>query len=597
MDLSEYIVEPLWEDGEFTLYRGRHRDPGQTKCPSILMMALKSAHRAHPNLRQIDLRASLRYEFDMVWDVRPIGVVPYDRKPVLVLENPGGESLEALIQQRMEAGQFLQITLLRAFEEIKRLNDLLENEKVNDKELQAQVGLLHHLPVSAWTLKPDGTPDFVNQVWLEYAGQTLDFVRSHPEAWMTAVHPEDRRRASRSFWEGVRSGRNFAIETRSLRAQDGTYRWHLQQAVVLRDAEGKILKFVGTTTDIDDQKKADEALRASETNLREIVDSIPGLVCMMDATGKIQQLNRPLLEYFGKTAEDLSEGKMTDAVHPDDLPEMIKAYTYSVKTGTPYDIEHRFRRFDGVYRWFQVRALPVRNAEDQITGWYVLLTDRDDRKRAERALRASEANLREILDGIPGLVGTWSPSGEAEILSRQFAEFFGRPLDEVKSWATNDIVHPDDLQRVVNGFSRSLSSGKPFHDEHRYRRADGVYRWFNVRAVPARDENGRITRWCALSTDVDDLRNVQEALKASEQKLSLIINTIPTSAWSTRPDGYCDFLSDRWLDYAGFRFEQAVGWNWLAAIHPDDAGGSQRVLAMVPRVGHTRRYGGAYSPF
>ena len=133
-----------------------------------------------------------------------------------------------------------------------------------NKELQLQAGLLQHLPVSAWTLKPDGTPDLVNQVWLEFAGQTLDFVRSHPEAWMNAVHPEDREIASRAFWEGVRSGRGFAVETRSLRAQDGTYRWHLQQAIPLRDAEGKVLKFVGTTTDIDDLKRGEAALRESE---------------------------------------------------------------------------------------------------------------------------------------------------------------------------------------------------------------------------------------------------------------------------------------------------------------------------------------------
>ena len=139
-----------------------------------------------------------------------------------------------------------------------------------NEELQLQAGLLQHLPVSAWTLKPDGTPDFVNQVWLEFAGQTLDFVRSHPEAWMTAVHPEDRDTASRAFWEGVRSGQGFAFETRSLRAQDGTYRWHLQQAVVLRDAEGKVLKFVGTTTDIDDQKRAEEALRQAQGDLARI---------------------------------------------------------------------------------------------------------------------------------------------------------------------------------------------------------------------------------------------------------------------------------------------------------------------------------------
>jgi len=136
-----------------------------------------------------------------------------------------------------------------------------------NEELELQAGLLQHLPVSAWTLKPDGTPDFVNQVWLDYSGQTLEFVRSRPDAWMTAVHPDDREKASKSFWEGVRLGQGFAIETRSLRARDKTYRWHLQQAVVLRDFEGKVRKFVGTTTDIDDQKRAEEALRRAQDDL------------------------------------------------------------------------------------------------------------------------------------------------------------------------------------------------------------------------------------------------------------------------------------------------------------------------------------------
>jgi PAS domain S-box-containing protein len=148
----------------------------------------------------------------------------------------------------------------------KRTKELVET----NRELQLQAGLLQHLPVSAWTLDPDGTPDFVNQVWLQFAGQTLDFVRSHPEAWMTAVHPEDREMAARFFWEGVHSGQGFAIETRSLRAQDRTYRWHLQQAVPLRDVEGKVIKFVGTTTDIDDQKRTEEAFRQAQGDLARI---------------------------------------------------------------------------------------------------------------------------------------------------------------------------------------------------------------------------------------------------------------------------------------------------------------------------------------
>jgi PAS domain S-box-containing protein len=137
-------------------------------------------------------------------------------------------------------------------------------------DLQLQVGLLHRIPVSAWTLEPDGTPDFVNQVWLDFAGQTRDFVRSYPEAWMAAIHAEDREMAAKTFWEGVHSGQDFAIVTRSLRARDGTYRWHLQQAAVLRDSAGKVLKFVGTTTDVDEQKRAEEALRQAQGDLARI---------------------------------------------------------------------------------------------------------------------------------------------------------------------------------------------------------------------------------------------------------------------------------------------------------------------------------------
>jgi PAS domain S-box-containing protein len=161
-----------------------------------------------------------------------------------------------LSEQKREAGE-LERRVAQRTRELAETNE----------QLQLQVGLLQHLPVSAWTLRPDGTPDFVNEVWLEFSGQTLDFVRSHPEAWMTVVHPEDRETASRAFWEGVRSGQGFAFETRSLRAQDGTYRWHLQQAVVLHDTNGKVLKFVGTTTDIEDWKYAQDELRNTQAEL------------------------------------------------------------------------------------------------------------------------------------------------------------------------------------------------------------------------------------------------------------------------------------------------------------------------------------------
>src|SRR5438132_13943547 len=133
----------------------------------------------------------------------------------------------------------------------------------------------------------------------------------------------------------------------------------------------------------------------------------------MSAAGEVQTLNRQVLEYFGKTAEELKSWATSDPVHPDDLPRVLAAFTRSIETGQPYDIEHRCRRADGVYRWFQVRALPVRDTEGGITGWYILLTDIDERKQAEGRLQllldvtnqvVSNLQLRDLLRAISSSV-------------------------------------------------------------------------------------------------------------------------------------------------------------------------------------------------
>jgi PAS domain S-box-containing protein len=336
-----------------------------------------------------------------------------------------------------------------------RTRELAEANEV----LQLQVGLLQHLPVSAWTLRPDGTPDFVNQVWLEFSGQTLDFVRSHPEAWMNAVHPEDRETASRAFGEGVRLGRGFAFETRSLRAQDGTYRWHLNQAVVLRDAEGKVLKFIGTTTDIDDQKRAQEELRASETNLREILNGIPGFVCTLNPAGQIDLANRPLLDFFGMTVEELNSWGTNGAIHPDDLPRVIAEFTHSMTTGIPIDTEARYRRADGVYRWSQLQIVPVRDTEGKITVWYGLLTDIEDRKRAEDELRRSEARHRIVVETASDAVVSIDEGGTIILANPATKRIFGHNPEELIGKPLT-VLMPGAMRGLhETGFKRYLETG------------------------------------------------------------------------------------------------------------------------------------------
>jgi PAS domain S-box-containing protein len=453
-------------------------------------------------------------------------------------------------------------------------------------ELQLQVGLLQLLPVSAWTLKPDGTPDFVNQVWLEYSGQTVDFVRSHPEAWMTAVHPEDRAAALRSFWEGVHSGQDFAFETRSLRAQDGTYRWHLQQAVVLRDAEGKVLKFVGTTTDIDDQKRAQEVLQASEGKLQRVIDTIPTLVWCNLPDGPNEFLSRSWHEYTGLSPEEAHGWGWSAAFHPDDLPPLMKRWQELLVSGEPGEIEARLRRHDGEYRWFLIRVAPFRNHTGAIERWYGTSTDIDDRKRAEEKLRASESSLRQVFDSIPGMVFALDPTGQIELSNRRHLEYFGKTLDELNAWATNDAIHPDDLPRATVDFKLSMTTGTPFESELRYRRADGVYRWFQGRSLPVRDTDGRIARWYSLITDIDDRKRAEEKLRRSEALLAQVQTVSVTGGFSWRVETKEITWSEQLYDI--FEFDEGTPptiEKVYSRVHPDDVRLLQEAVERAQRDG------------
>src|SRR5713101_5307583 len=150
----------------------------------------------------------------------------------------------------------------------------------------------------------------------------------------------------------------------------------------------------------------------------------------------------------------------------------------------------------------------------------VLRKEVAERRRAEEALAASEHNLRLMVDSIPGLVSLLSPSGEVECVNPQLVEYCGRTLEELRLWGTSDTVHAEDLPRVVQIFSRSITSGNPYDFEARIRHFDGVYRWFQVRGLPVRDADGRILRWCSLLTDIDERKRAEDALKRSEAFLA-----------------------------------------------------------------------------
>jgi PAS domain S-box-containing protein len=428
--------------------------------------------------------------------------------------------------------------------------------------------IINTIPTAAWTTRPDGYCDFLNQVWLDHTGMTAE--QAQGWGWAEAIHPDDRKTLVEEWQSCLASGTPVDTEAR-IRRFDSSYRWFLIRGNPLNDERGNILKWYGTCVDIEDRKRGEEALRTRELSWRQIVDNIPGLVATTSAMGEVEFLNRQTLEYFGKTNEDLENWALIGAVHPDDLPRVIEARKKSIETGQIYEIEHRCRRADGVYRWFQVRGLPVRDTQNHITAWYLLLTDIDDRKRAEEALRTRELDARSLLDNMPGFLASLSPDGTPEIFNRPFLQYLGITTEETKKWKTNDVIHPDDLAHSIEVFGNAISKGQPLDIEHRLRRFDGVYRWFQVRMVPVRDVEGRILHWNALTTDIEDRKRAEEALQSSERNLSLMISAIPTYIHVLRADGSVLYVNQAVRDYFGITLDEAQKEDYRARFfHPDD---------------------------
>ena len=205
----------------------------------------------------------------------------------------------------------------------------------------------------------------------------------------------------------------------------------------------------------------------------------------------------------------------------EDLPGRYRClYPRALTNGRPYEVAARFRRADGVYRWFQNRSCPVRDRNGDIARWYSLLTDIDDRKRAEEALRESAHESGLIVDSIPGLIVALNVSGEIERLNQPCLDYVGRSQEELSQWAEDDTIHPDDRPGYLQALERSFTTGVPIESETRFRRFDGAYRWFNVRALPLRDRQGHIVRWYFLLTEVDDRKRAEEFLRYINRAIS-----------------------------------------------------------------------------
>ncbi len=273
------------------------------------------------------------------------------------------------------------------------IDDRKQAEDALRKSEQELRGIVDALPQTISVLGPDGTGRYANRPLLDYTGLTMEQLMT-PDSRGNPVlfHPDDWARLQDERLRGLARKMPFEIEWR-VRRKDGQYRWFLVRYHPLRDEQGQILRWYAGGTDIDDRKRAEEALRKSEQELRLLIETLPAMVWRTSADGEPDYINQRYADYLGRPLAALAQEKWREIVHPDDVATASREWSWARETETPLDTTCRFRKADGEYRWFHVHAEPLLDGDGRVVRWYGVHVDIDDLKKAEEALRATQAQL------------------------------------------------------------------------------------------------------------------------------------------------------------------------------------------------------------
>jgi PAS domain S-box-containing protein len=281
---------------------------------------------------------------------------------------------------------------------------------------------------------------------------------------------------------------------------------------------------------------ADEDLRVHLERYKALVLAIAQVIWTFDSKGEMVEEQPSWAAYTGQTFGQYRHMGWLDAVHPDDRAASLGTWDRAVSAGAPCELEHRLRRHDGQYRYFSVRAVPVLDDHGAIREWAGIHTDITERRLTEQTLRDGERQFRELADSMPQIVWAADPDGDFDYYNRRWYEFTGRPegIRGDRSWT--DVVHPDDQNRCLERWHSATKSGDAYEIEYRLREKTGVYHWFLRRALPVRDEAGRITRWYGTCTNIDAVKHTEDVLRRANMEAAASNRELEAFSYSVAHD-------------------------------------------------------------
>jgi PAS domain S-box-containing protein len=411
--------------------------------------------------------------------------------------------------------------------------DVSERKQV-ERLLQQSEGefrtLAEAMPQMVWVTRADGANIYFNRRWTEYTGLTLE--ESLGDGWNKPFHPDDQQRAWDAWQQAVTGTSNYSLECR-LRGADGNYRWWWILGAPHRSADGAILKWFGTCSDITERKQAEEAMRKSEERYRTTLENMMEGCQLISFDWRYLYLNkaasvhnrRPNEELLGRTVLEAWPGIEASAVYA--LLARCMAERVAVHEEAEFVFPH------GGAGWFDIRCQPIPE------GIFVLSIDVTERKRAEAKLQESEQSFRTMANSISQLAWIARPDGFIHWFNQRWYDYTGTIPEQMEGWGWQSVHDPELLPQVMERWTAAIAAGEVFEMEHPLRRADGQFRRFLTRARPLKDAEGRVAQWFGTNTDVQELKHVEEALRETQARLNstLAAGSIGTWTW--------DIVNDR----------------------------------------------------
>lgn len=376
--------------------------------------------------------------------------------------------------------------------------------------------IIDTIPALVVRRSADGKIDYVNRAWRDFTGL------SGPESYdAAAIHPDDQPRVEQPWLSHLGKGEQFETEYR-VRSADGEYRWLLVRRTPLHDNTGKVIAWYGVGYDIEDRKRAEIALQT-------MIDTIPALVVRRGVDGKIDYVNQTWCTFTGLAQGQPPEIYEAAAMHPDDRPRVDPPWREHLSKGQSFETEYRLRRADGEYRWLSVHRTPLRDNNGKVIAWYGVGYDIEDKKRAENALRESEASLAEAQKlSHTGSFGWNVTSGEILWSDETFRIFEYEPAPNVTFNMVLNRTHPDDVALVKSVVDRAVAHKSAFDFEHRLRMPNGSIKYLHVVAQVLIDEPQNV-RIAGAIMDVTARRETEQALRRSEERYRTLVHHLPVA--------------------------------------------------------------------